>query len=114
MSSLATRVRWVVLCIHALLLVVVLAWQLSTRPGIGGGVFAFLAIAPLLAPWPGLLEGRRYTYAWSTLCVMPYLVFGIVEAVANPDDRLWSAACLTLALMLFAGLVMFLRVTRGT
>ncbi len=108
-------IAWVhrgVLLTHGLLLAVAVGWQLTTRPGTGGVIVALLTAVPLLLPWPGLLSGKRYTHAWGTLCVMPCLILGIVEAVANPAERLWSGACLFLALLLFAALVLYLRVTR--
>lgn len=111
MSSIAQVHRGVLLT-HALLLVVAVGWQLATRPGTGGLVAALLTAIPLLLPWPGLLRGKRYTHAWATLCVLPYLIIGIVEAVANPAGRVWSGATLILSLLFFAALILYLRVTR--
>lgn len=111
MNSLA-RVHASVLLTHGLLVVVVVGWQLATRPGTEGVIVALLTIVPLLLPWPGLICGKRYTHAWGTLCVLPYLILGVVEAVANPAERLWSGASLILSLLLFAALILYLRVSR--
>lgn len=101
-----------VLLTHGLLLIVAVSWQLTSRPDLEGLILALLTALPLLLPWPGLLRGKRYTHAWGTLCVLPYLIIGIVEAVANPAGRWWSGACLVLSLLFFTALVLYLRVTR--
>jgi uncharacterized membrane protein len=53
----------------------------------------------------------RRTYAWATLCVIPYFILGVTEALANPERRLWSGLCLAFALLLFSTLILYLRVT---
>jgi uncharacterized membrane protein len=68
---------------------------------------------PLWLPLRGLLRRRRRTYAWATLCVIPYFVLGVTEAVANPMQRLWAGACLAIALALFVALIAYLRLTRA-
>lgn len=93
-------------------MLLVFLWQLTTRAAPASLGFALLAVVILLLPWPGLVHGKRYTHAWSTLCVMPYLVLGSVEAIANPGQRFWSGACVVLALLFFAALIHYLRVTR--
>ncbi len=106
-----TRAHAGVLTCHALLLAFVVAWQLTAHAFPAGLWLGLLAAVPLLAPLPGLLRSHRHTHAWSTLCVTPYLVIGVVEAVANPGERLWSGLCVLLALVFFASLVIYLRVT---
>lgn len=106
------RIRTAVLAAHLLLVLAVIAASLLDN-GAPAGIVRGLALAiPLFLPWRGLLKGHRYTYAWATLCVIPYFVFGIVEAIANPATRIWAAVILALSLALFTGLVLYLRVTR--
>lgn len=112
MSSPALRARRGVLLTHGLLLTIVIAWQLSTHPNRTGVGLALLAAVPLLLPWYGLLRGHRLTHIWGTLCVMPYLVMGVMEAIADPEQRGWARACILLALCFFAALILYLRVTR--
>lgn len=97
---------------HGLLLGTTVLWQLLTRPGATGWGMAFLLAIPMLLPWPGLLRGKRYTHAWSTLCVLPYLVLGLVESIADPANRIWSGACLVLSVVFFAAVVLYLRISR--
>ena len=69
-------------------LVVVLAgWYGITDP-------APLALAalliPLLFPLRGLVQGKPYTYAWTSFLILIYFIHGIVEAWANPASRSWA------------------------
>ena len=111
-SDPALRARRGVLATHGMLLATVVAWQLSVRPSLGGLGIAFMVSIPLLAPWSGLLRAHRFTHVWATLCVAPYLVMGVMEAIADPAHRGWASACVALALAFFAALILYLRVTR--
>lgn len=78
----------------------------------GNAVLSLVLLCPLLVPLPGLLRSHRRTHAWATLCVAPYLVYGLTEVVANPAARIVAGATLFASLALFVALVSFLRVTR--
>jgi len=108
----ASLARRVVLVTHGLLLVTVVAWQWSARPSLAGAGIALLAAIPLLAPWRGLWRAHRFTHVWATLCVMPYLVMGVMDAVADPVHLAWAVASVALAIAFFVALVTYLRVTR--
>jgi uncharacterized membrane protein len=69
-------------------------------------------LVPLLLPLPGLLRGQRRTYAWATLCVTPYFIYGLTEVIANPAVRAPAGAILFASLAWFVTLVNYLRVTR--
>lgn len=112
MSNPVRLARLGVLSTHGLLLATVVVWQLSARPSLAGLGIAFLLSIPLLAPWSGLLRAHRFTHVWATLCVMPYLVMGVMEAIADPAHRVFATACVALALAFFAALILYLRVTR--
>jgi uncharacterized membrane protein len=105
--------RWRILTLICLtgLFAVVAAWQLAAQWSLAAGVRASVLVLPLLFPAYGLWQGKRYTYRWATLCVLPYFIVGLTETVANPQSRLWAAAMLALALAWFVSLVGFLRVT---
>jgi uncharacterized membrane protein len=68
-----------------------------------------LAVLPLLAPLHGLVEGRRYTYAWATLFTIPYIVFTITELLVNPAARWVASISLLLVFGWFCTMVLFLR-----
>jgi uncharacterized membrane protein len=101
-----------VLTTHLLLIATVVAWQWSSHPTVAGAGVALLAALPLLAPWRGLVRAHRFTHVWATLCVLPYLVMGVMDAVADPAHLAWATACVALAIAFFVALVAYLRVTR--
>jgi uncharacterized membrane protein len=68
-----------------------------------------LAVLPLLAPLNGLIRGRRYTYAWTTLFAIPYLVFALTELLVNPAARWAASLSLLLVFGWFCTMVLFLR-----
>jgi uncharacterized membrane protein len=73
---------------------------------------ALALVAPVLLPLPGILRRDRRTFAWATLCVTPYLIYGITETIANPGARAIAEAVLLGGIVLFWALVAFLRLTR--
>jgi uncharacterized membrane protein len=110
-KELARRWRGVVLGAAALLAGITFTWQLLPAPSSADIVRGLLLCLPILLPAHGLWQGKRYTYRWATLCVLPYFLVGVTEAVANPSSRPWTAAMLIIALSWFVGLVAYLRVT---
>jgi uncharacterized membrane protein len=109
--ALARRWRVVTLGAVAALLIVVFTWQLVPTSSGAAAARGLLLCLPALCPAYGLWQGKRYTYRWATLCVLPYFVVGLTEAVANPSSRPWTAAMLGFALTWFVALVAYLRVT---
>jgi uncharacterized membrane protein len=108
----AKRIRALVLLAIASLIALVFLWRVLSNSSPAGLLLAAALTLPLWAPLHGLARGDRRTYAWGTLCVIPYLILGITEAIADPGGRLWAAACLALAFATFVGLIGYLRVTR--
>ncbi|MGD9843683.1 MAG: DUF2069 domain-containing protein [Steroidobacteraceae bacterium] len=105
--------RWVLISWSALLLLV--CWQqLQQNISLTHFGWAALYSLPLLAPLHGLLQGKRYTHSWATLCVLPYFIIGISESVSNPSLRHWAMALLGCSLLWFFALLGFLRVTPAT
>ncbi|HEX7375182.1 MAG TPA: DUF2069 domain-containing protein [Steroidobacteraceae bacterium] len=86
------------------------ALRSGTAPG--NLLLAAVLLVPLALPLPGILRGRRRTYAWATLCVTPYFIYGTTEAVANPAVRAAAGAILVTSLAFFVALVAYLRHTR--
>ncbi|HEX9773827.1 MAG TPA: DUF2069 domain-containing protein [Steroidobacteraceae bacterium] len=106
------RARRGVLATLALLGVVVVIAAALTSAWPRSLALAAAYLLPLAPPLPGLLLSLRRTHAWATLCVIPYLVFGVTETVANPALRAVGACILFAALAVFVALVWYLRVTR--
>lgn len=102
--------RWVLSAWMALFLLVC-AHQL--QQGINGAQLAWAGLfaLPLLLTLPGLIRGRRHTHSWATLCVLPYFIVGVTEAIANAPLRSWALFLLGASLLWFFALLAFLRVT---
>jgi uncharacterized membrane protein len=75
-------------------------------------VWAAVCTAPLWGVFSGLLKRNRRAYAFFSLCVIPYLIAGITEAIANPRWRVWAGLVLCVAFLLFVCVIAYLRVTR--
>jgi uncharacterized membrane protein len=107
----AARLSTSAISLSFALIAVVVAWQLSVAVSSERLLAAAVFTCPLWAPLRGLIRRSRRTYAWATLCVVPYFILGVTEAVANPERRLWAGLCLLIALALFAILILYLRAT---
>ncbi|MGC3980266.1 MAG: DUF2069 domain-containing protein [Steroidobacteraceae bacterium] len=115
MNSLNVYPRYARRCVLAtwtILFALVCARQLQQGFNLTQVGWALFFALPLLVALPGLLQGKRYTHAWATLCVLPYFVIGITEGVANVNLRTWALSLLGASLLWFFALLFFLRATR--
>jgi uncharacterized membrane protein len=104
-----SAVRVLTLAFWGLLVGSLLAWTL-----VGYSWLLCVGVAlPLLAPLRGLIRGRRYTYAWSSLFAVPYLTFAVCELLANPRVRWLAAFTLIAGFAWFCTMIAFLRVSRS-
>jgi uncharacterized membrane protein len=95
------------------LMVLCLAWELWLAPLRPGGSFLALKAAPLALAIPGILNGRRYTYQWSSMLFLAYFAEGVVRAWSERGASQWLAAAeLALSLAFFASAVAYARLTR--
>jgi len=104
--------RWQALAAAGVLAVCVSAASLRSAAWPMNLGWTLLLLLPVLAPLPGMLRGRRRTFAWATLCVAPYFIYGITEVIANPAVRLAAGAILFASLGWFVTLVRYLRLSR--
>jgi uncharacterized membrane protein len=111
-AQLPDQFRALAIALLCALIALVASWRAAGQWSIAQWLSGLALTLPLWAPLPGIVRRNRRTYAWATLCVIPYFVLGVTEAIANPSARGWAAACLALALGLFADLIGYLRVTR--
>jgi len=90
-----------------------LAWELWLAPLRAGGSWLALKALPLLAPLPGVLRGRRYTFQWSSMLILAYFAEGAVRAWSErgASQRL-AAAEVALSLVFFAAALAYARLTR--
>lgn len=110
-------VRWlqrISIASLAALVVLCLAWELWWAPLRPGGSWLALKAAPLMLPLPGLLAGRRYTFQWSSMFILLYVMEGIVRATSDsgPSRGLAVAEAL-LATIYFVAVIAYARLTRS-
>jgi uncharacterized membrane protein len=102
---LAHRANTLALTITLALIAVIALWQVPRA----GWLVATLSTVPLWLTSAALLRHRPQARAWTTLCPIPYVCFGVMELIANPAARGWAAASVLLAFSLFTVLAGLLR-----
>jgi uncharacterized membrane protein len=100
--------RWT-LAAAALLAACVVTAALRSPSWPASVAWAALLLLPVLLPLPGIVRGRPRSFAWATLCVAPYFLYGLTEVIANPAVRATAGAILFASLAWFASLVYGLR-----
>jgi uncharacterized membrane protein len=96
------------------LLVLCLAWELWLAPLRPEGSFLALKAAPLALPLGGILNGRRYTYQWSSMLILAYFAEGVVRAWSERGvSQALALAEIALSLAFFALAVTYARLTRS-
>jgi uncharacterized membrane protein len=97
------------------LLALCLAWELWLAPLRPGGSLLALKAAPLALPIPGILNGRRYTYQWSSMLMLAYFAEGVTRAWSERGaSQLLAGAEIALSLLFFASAVAYARLTQGS
>ena len=96
------------------LIVLALAWELWLAPLRPGGSLLALKALPLVLPLGGVLQGRRYTYQWSSMLILAYFAEGLTRAWADGGlARQLAIAEVMLSLGYFAAAVSYARCSRG-
>lgn len=97
------------------LLALCLAWELWLAPLRPGGSLLALKAAPLALPIPGIFNGRRYTYQWSSMLMLAYFAEGVTRAWSERGaSQLLAGAEVALSLVFFVSAVAFARLTRAS
>jgi uncharacterized membrane protein len=76
-------------------------------------VSLLLFAGPLLIPLRGLLRGRRYTIAWSTLLILAYFIHGTATAAEGGMGFWLGLAEISLSLGYFFLAILYIRSTRN-
>ena len=84
-----------------LLIVLCLAWELWLAPLRQGGSMLALKALPLLLPLFGILRGKRYTYQWSAMMILLYLIEGVVRSATDSGTTQVLAGLETLLVVIF-------------
>ena len=95
------------------LIALALVWELWLAPLRPGGSLLALKALPLVLPLGGILQGRRYTYQWSSMLVLAYLAEGVTRAWAETGlARQLAIAEVVLSVGYFAAAVSYARRSR--
>ena len=101
-------IRSALLASHAIVLALIsTALVLPAYPG-----WVWLPLVPLLVSIPGIVRSRIYTYRWLMMALALPIALGLMELVANPALRLWSASLVFFSCILFFCLTLNLRSSR--
>jgi uncharacterized membrane protein len=102
-----SRSRLLLTAAYLALIVIQPAWHALAPSPLGNEswILAAVAVAPLLLPLRGLLAGSLRSMTWAGYLVMLYLVVGVMEAWANPPQRI-PALTQVLLVVLFIGAVL--------
>jgi uncharacterized membrane protein len=96
------------------LIALALAWELWLAPLRPGGSLLALKALPLVLPLGGVLQGRRYTYQWSSMLILAYFAEGLTRTWAESGlARELAIAEVMLSLGYFAAAVSYARCSRG-
>jgi len=92
-----------------------LVWELWLAPLKPGGSMWVLKTLPLLLPLFGILNGKLYTYRWSTLLIWPYFAEGVMRAMTEQStSRVLAILEIILSLSFFLAAALFARTLSGT
>ncbi|MCD0504107.1 DUF2069 domain-containing protein [Bordetella petrii] len=93
------------------LILLCVAWELFLAPIRPGGSWLFLKALPLAFPLRGILRGDVYTFQWSSMLVLLYLMEGVVRAMSDPAPLSAALAGLeiVLSLVFFVSALLYVR-----
>jgi uncharacterized membrane protein len=112
-ATLLERASRLAIATTALLIALLIGWQLPSATSPPRVLVAALLLLPAALVLFGLLRHRPRTRAWTILGAIPYLSLGVMELIANPGERAWAVGCTALAFAQFVMLAWLLRVQRA-
>ena len=96
------------------LIVLCLAWELWLAPLRPGGSLLALKALPLALPLAGIINGKRYTYQWSSMLILAYFAEGVTRAWSERGtSQMLASLEVILSLAFFAAAVSYARTTRA-
>ncbi|HEY5900456.1 MAG TPA: DUF2069 domain-containing protein [Burkholderiales bacterium] len=107
------RLRAVASAALLALIALCLAWELWLAPLRPGGSLVALKALPLALPLPGILQGRRYTYQWSSMLILAYFAEGATRTWAERGTaQALALAEIALSTAFFIAAVSYARATQ--
>jgi uncharacterized membrane protein len=97
-----------------LLLVLCVTWEMWLAPLRPGGSLLALKALPLSLAIPGIFNGRRYTYQWTSMLILAYFAEGAMRAWSERGaSQALAATEIALSLAFFVAAVAYARLTRS-
>ncbi len=95
------------------LLALVVSWHAWLYPSryFPTALVLLVTAVPMLPLLRGLLHGRPRSHLWASFLMLLYFLHGVVEAYANPLQRLPALAEVALSLIVFISAALFTRWT---
>lgn len=99
-----------------ILLAVLLSWWVASGgwPPTITALAILLLICPLAAVLPAIARGSERAVSAASLLLIPYIGWGLTEAVANPDARGFAALTVFAGTGSFVVLIIWLRILRAS
>ena len=72
-------------------------------------VMLMMFVGPLLFPLRGLLHGKPYTHAWTSMLTLLYFTHGVIEAWSNATERTYAMLEIICSVLLFLGSMLYAR-----
>ena len=102
------RSRIIALCGYFGLLLLLPLWYGWLSPSqLPVALVLGILVLPLLFPLRGLLQGRPYTYAWSSFLALFYFIHAVLELYSTPKDRYLALLELLLSIAFYIGAVSY-------
>ena len=96
------------------LIVLCVTWELWLAPLRPGGSLLALKALPLALPLAGIINGKRYTYQWSSMLILAYFAEGVTRAWSERGtSQVLASLEVILSLAFFAAAVSYARLTRA-
>ena len=96
------------------LITLCLAWEMWLAPLRPGGSLMALKALPLVLPLAGVLQGRRYTFQWSSMLILAYFAEGVTRAWSDTGlSQKMAFLEVILSLVYFAAAVSYARGTKA-
>jgi len=100
-------------CGLSALILLCVTWEMWLAPLRPGGSLLALKALPLAAALGGILNGRRYTYQWSSMLILAYLAEGVTRAWSDRGlSQTLALGETALSVVFFAAAVSYARLTR--
>ncbi len=109
MSAAPRAIQTLTLSAYFSLIGILVIWYGYTAPA---PIWLAIMLIPLAFPLRGLLGGRAYTYAWTSLLILAYFIHGVVEAWASPPTRLLASLEIIATVLVYLGTVMYPRAVK--